>query len=136
MATVGLKIFNLLLTLVFLLFMVAQFNDPDPVFWVGIYGTVAAIAAFATFARFSIPLILITLGASLGVSLYLMPSLFELLVYHHPVELMNRMAADRPYIEEAREALGLLISVIALTYFHALAKRKDLAKVRAPKLQT
>ncbi len=120
----GIRIVNLMLTLVFLLFMAAQFNDPDPVFWAGIYGTVAVIAAFATFAKFSIPLILITLGASLGVMLYLMPSVFELLVHHHPGELMNRMAADKPYIEEAREALGLLVSVIALIYFHTLAKRR------------
>lgn len=128
MATVGVRIVNLVLTLVFLLFMVAQLNDPDPLYWVAIYGVIAGISGFATFGRFHTPFILIALGASLGVMLYLIPSLFELLLHHHPAELLNRMAADKPYIEEARESLGLLISVIALTYFHTLARRNDQAQ--------
>lgn len=117
------KIVNLTLMLLFLLFMVVQFNDPDPWFWVLLYAAVTVVAALASFGKFYIPLILIVLGASSGVSLYLMPSVFELFLQHDPADLVNRMSADRPYIEEARESLGLFFATLALIYFYALARR-------------
>lgn len=117
------RIVNAVLAVLFLLSMAVQFNDPDPAFWVVVYGAVAAIAAFAVFAKFYIPLIVIAFVICLGGSLYLMPSLFALFVHHSPSDLMDKMAPDRPYIEEARESLGLLIAAVALAYIFILARR-------------
>lgn len=116
------RIVNAVLAVLFLLSMAVQFNDPDPVFWVATYGSVAVIAGFAVFAKFYVPLIVITFVICLGGSLYLMPSVIELFLHHHPSDLINRMSADKPYIEGARESLGLLISAVALTYFFVLAR--------------
>ncbi|MFQ6024426.1 MAG: transmembrane 220 family protein, partial [Acidiferrobacterales bacterium] len=103
------RIVNIGLTLLFLLAMAVQFNDPDPVLWAAIYGCVAVISGFAVFARFYIPLIVIAFAICLGGSLYLMPSVFELFLNHDPGELISGMSPDRPYVEEARESLGLLV---------------------------
>ena len=123
MRAMTVKIVNLVLMLLFLLCMAVQFNDPDPWFWVLLYGAVTAIAALAIFGRFYIPLILIVLGASSGVSLYLMPSVLELFFQHDPSALVERMSADKPYIEESRESLGSFFAALALVYFYVLARR-------------
>ena len=39
------KIFNLFLTLLFALFAIVQLNDPDPGFWIFLYGTTALYSA-------------------------------------------------------------------------------------------
>jgi hypothetical protein len=116
-----LRVVNIILTLWFLLSAAVQFNDPDPLRWVAIYGTTTLIAGLAVFMRFYVPLIVVTLAVCLVWSLYLMPSVFELFLHHEPRELLSGMSADRPYVEEARESLGLLIAAAALIYFLVLA---------------
>lgn len=115
---------NIALTLWFLLNAAVQLNDPDPLPWIAIYGTVAVIAGLAAFTRFYLPLIAITLAVCLGGSLYLLPSVPELVLHHEPGELITGMSPDRPYVEEARESLGLLIASAALIYFLVLAIRQ------------
>jgi hypothetical protein len=115
---------NVVLTLWFLLNAAVQFNDPDPLLWIAIYGTVAMIAGLAVFTRFYLPLIAVVLAVCLGGSLYLLPSVFELFLHHEPGELVSGMSPDKPYVEEARESLGLLIATAALVYFLVLAIRQ------------
>lgn len=115
---------NIVLTLWFLLNAVLQFNDPDPLLWIAVYGTVAIIAGLAVFRQFYLPLITVTLVVCLAGSLYLLPSVFELFLHHEPGELLSGMSPDRPYVEEARESLGLLIATAALAYLLVLAMRQ------------
>jgi hypothetical protein len=119
----ALRIINIVLTIWFVLNMVVQFNDPDPLFWVLVYGGVAIIAAFAVFGKFNVPVIVIAFVVCLGGSLYLMPSVIELFLHHDAGELITGMSPDRPYVEEARESLGLLIGAAALVYFFVLARK-------------
>lgn len=120
-----LRVLNIVLTLWFLLSAAVQFNDPDALRWIAIYGATALIAGLAVFMRFYVPLIVVTLAVCLAWSLYLMPSVLQLFLHHEPSQLLNGMSPDRPYVEEARESLGLLIAAAALIYLLALAvKRK------------
>lgn len=119
-----LRAINVALTLWFLLNAAVQFNDPDPLRWVAIYCATTLIAGLAVFMRFYVPLIVFTLVVCLAWSLYLMPSVFELFLRHEPRELLSGMSPDRPYVEEARESLGLLIAATALLYFLVLALRQ------------
>lgn len=123
-AVMILRIVNIVVTLWFLSNAAVQFNDPDPLLWVAIYGTVAIIAGLAVFTRFYLPLIAVTLAVCLGGSLYLLPSVLELFLHHEPGDLISGMSPDRPYVEEARESLGLLIAAAALVYFLVLAIRQ------------
>ncbi|MFQ5995613.1 MAG: transmembrane 220 family protein [Acidiferrobacterales bacterium] len=120
---IAIRVVNIGLTLLFVLAMAVQFNDPDPLLWVTIYGLVVVVAGLAVFSKYYIPLILILLVICAAGSLYLMPSVFELFARHDAGDIMAKMAPDRPYIEEARESLGLLIAAIALAYFYVLARK-------------
>ncbi|MFQ5757122.1 MAG: transmembrane 220 family protein [Acidiferrobacterales bacterium] len=119
---------NIILTLVFVLMMAVQFNDPDPVLWVSIYGLVAVVAGLAVFAKHYRPLIVTALVICASGSAYLMPSVFELFANHDVGDIVTKMSPDRPYIEEARESLGLLIAAVALVYFYGLARRSRRAR--------
>ena len=45
------KVINIILTLLFILFAAVQLNDPDPWLWVAIYGLVAGVSGFAIFQK-------------------------------------------------------------------------------------
>ena len=114
---------SLILMVLFILIAAVQFNDPDPLRWIAVYAGVAVIAGLAALGRYWRPLIGIWLVLCLGWSLYLMPGVFELFMNHSAGDLFTGMSSDRPYVEEAREALGLLIGSAALVYFLVLAGR-------------
>lgn len=115
------KIINTLLTLIFILFASFQFNDPDPVIWITLYGYVAAMSAMAVFKKYSLPLLAIGIVVFSVYCIYLSPSIFKWISSGE--SLMNRMSGDKSYIEESREAFGLLIGLITLV-FHLIVRNK------------
>ena len=50
------KIFNYIFVLLFLSFAALQYNDPDPIVWIAIYGAMAYVCFRATRGKLSIPL--------------------------------------------------------------------------------
>ncbi|MEE9355299.1 MAG: transmembrane 220 family protein [Methylococcaceae bacterium] len=110
------KILNYILAFIFVLFALVQYNDPDPWFWIPVYGSVAAIAFFTAQHHFyKIPMA-ITLVICLIGSIYFFPGVVELFSEHEAGDLANKMKADQTYIEEARESLGLLMAVASLAF--------------------
>ena len=110
------KTLDYLLAVIFILFAAVQYNDPDPWFWIPVYTAVAALSYLAAQQRFyTIPL-LVTLAICLAGSAYYFSGVLELFLEHEAVELANTMKANKPYIEEARESLGLLIAAGALAF--------------------
>ncbi len=117
------KVFCMLLAGVFAVAAVVQLNDPDPVVWFLLYGLVAAVFAMAAWQRFSVAFIWgVGLACAAGFVL-LAPSTVELLTQHGPSQLAGPMSPNQPYIEEARESLGMLLCVAALVYAHWLARK-------------
>lgn len=47
------KILNLILTILFILFAAVQYNDPDPIHWMALYLFVAAVCGFAAFGKYN-----------------------------------------------------------------------------------
>jgi len=119
------RILNLALAALFAASAAAQLNDPDPLLWVPVYGAVAALCAGAAWARFQFPATVALLAVCLGGALYLMPSAWHLLAQEGPRGLAAPMSAQRPHVEEAREALGLLLAAAALGHLLALARRRQ-----------
>ncbi|MDN5200415.1 transmembrane 220 family protein [Fulvivirgaceae bacterium BMA10] len=117
------KIANIILAVIFVLFAVVQLNDPDPLLWVAIYGLVALISAFAALKKFNTTVILISMALCLLGSVYYFPGLIELFQEHEVADLTRKMKADKPFIEESRESLGLLIAFLALAFHYYQAKR-------------
>ncbi len=110
------KIINWILCIVFLLFTYLQFNDPDPLIWVMVYGTVAVFFAASNF---------ITIPKIVFYTLILGLILFSIMHFDFfttwlksddKSELVGDMVYEKPYIEGAREFMGLLIAIGALIY--------------------
>ncbi len=116
------KIINIILTILFVLFAFFQFNDPDSFSWIILYGYVALISGMAIFGRYNLALILPGIAIFAVYFVYLLPSVFEFLGSGE--DLMNRMDEGKMFIEQTREAGGLLIALLVLV-FHLLVRKKN-----------
>ncbi|MDF9800615.1 hypothetical protein OKW21_005878 [Catalinimonas alkaloidigena] len=115
------KIINIVLTILFALFAFFQLNDPDSLSWIVLYIYLGVISGMAIFGKYNMALILPGLAIFVVYFIYLLPSVFEFLTSGE--NLMNRMDAEKMYIEQTREAGGLLIGILALA-FHLLTRKK------------
>ena len=96
---------NGFLCVVLTLFAIVQYNDPDALLWILIYGIPAAWAGVVAFRpdalptnRLTIVAFLVCLAAAVAGSLYMWPSL--------PENWID--------VEEEREGLGLIITTVGL----------------------
>lgn len=111
------KTTNIILAVLFILFAVVQFNDPDPLKWVGFYGLVGAIAIFAALGQFRRWVILAGLAIFIYEFVLLIPDFMNWLNMGAPT-ITGKMKADKPHIELTREFFGLLICIGALVFFY------------------
>jgi len=115
------KIINIAIAVLFALFAFFQLNDPDGFTWVILYAYVAAMAVIAVFGRYNLALLFPGLAIFALYFIYLIPSVIEFITSGE--DLLNRMAPDKLYIEQTREAGGLLIGLLALIYLIAARKK-------------
>ena len=118
------KITNGFLAAMFLLFAALQYNDPDPGLWMLVYGAMCVACVAAIFNRFSFPLMTVMAGGYLILSALHVDGMLQWLKSPNRKMLFDDVAKMQyPYIEEAREFLGLLICLIALLYLFYLQKK-------------
>ena len=122
----SMKYIKLILGIVFLSLAVLQLNDPDPMLWIFIYGVVAFLFIVGAFQRLSRELLIACVIGLISYSLFYLPGLFEWVNEGQSHELVESMKAEKSYIEESREFLGLLIAVAGLIFL--LFKRKPSLK--------
>jgi len=91
-----------------------QVNDPDPWRWVAMYASLGVVAWLAAAWRVQRVLVATALLVATAWSASLWPSVFELFLHHPASDLFTGMSPDRPYVERAREALGLSIGILAM----------------------
>lgn len=109
------KILNLLLAVVFLLFAFVQVNDPDPVVWILIYGLMAVACVMAAFQRYYPLAHVVLLVVYIAYSFVSVDGVIEWLQSDDKSMLFDDIAKMQyPYIEESREFLGLMICVVVL----------------------
>ena len=116
------RYFNLLLSALFLASAAVQLNDPDPIFWVALYGGVAIVCAFAAFNRYHVWLIILGLAVSAFELFRLAPGFMSWISSGAP-SIISTMQAETPYIEIVREFLGVLVCFVVLL-FHYIRGRK------------
>jgi predicted membrane channel-forming protein YqfA (hemolysin III family) len=106
---------NLLLAAMFLVFASLQLNDPDPITWILIYGTMAVVCVMAAF-RYYIRWLMIVQFVCYGIyAIILIPAIRTWLDSPDRSLLFDDLAKMQfPYIEESREFLGLLICITVL----------------------
>lgn len=125
------KALNLILAALFILFAFVQINDPDPVLWILIYGLMAVACILAAFGYYYPKVIAALLMLYLVYSSFIIPGVFEWLASEDRSLLFDDIAKmQHPYIEEAREFLGLLVSMLVLI-MHLVTWRS-----RSPKTAT
>lgn len=112
------KTIHFILAMLFTIFAAVQYNDPDPLLWTLIYGSVAIIAAVKLYMKHvNFKPFITTIIVLLGVyALVLIPGFIEFIQKPNKEELFGSMIYNKPWIEETREFLGLLMAIASLFY--------------------
>ena len=104
------RVIDLLLAAVLVGCAAVQYNDPDPLLWIALYGAGALLLVLAAAGWRRRWAVLVVLAAYAAVGATLLPGFADWLLHHPGSDLIAPMAADRPHIEESREFVGLLIA--------------------------
>ncbi len=112
------KFFNIFFCVVFILFAVVQYNDPDPYLWIPIYlypallcylkvvqKPISKMAYWAGFLLF---------GAYAIYKMFDTNGIIDWIKFHNASSIATTMKAEKPWIEESREFFGLVIILIVL----------------------
>jgi hypothetical protein len=119
------KAVNLLLALMFVVFAYLQINDPDPIVWILIYGSMAVICVLAAFRITPRIIMGVMLLAFIGYSFVFFDGVKEWFGQPDKSVLFDDvLKMQYPYIEESREFLGLMICVTVLAIHLLLSLRK------------
>ncbi len=94
-----------------------QLNDPDPWMWMVLYGCSAVVATVALLGRKLRPIVWVGVMACLVGLVLTAPGFFRYLTQHFGETLLQEMSADRMYIEETREFLGMAIAGAAMAWY-------------------
>jgi len=122
------RIVNFILAIMFLLFAFVQINDPDPIIWILIYGAMAVLCIMAIFEFYPTKFTIGLLVLYVLYSIVYIPGVLEWLRQENKTMLFDDVAKMQyPYIEEAREFLGLLICIIVLIVFVIRARRRKIS---------
>ena len=117
------KLLHAFLTVLFITFALLQLNDPDPVLWVIAYSYIALLSLIASLGRhFLVPIIVGTVGC-LAWAAVLLPGVISWLQNGAATEVFSSMTASKPYIEQTREFMGLLI-ILGTLVMHFFLWRK------------
>ncbi|MGB3618625.1 MAG: transmembrane 220 family protein [Catalinimonas sp.] len=108
------KIVDGLLTVLFTLFAAWQWNDPDGLFWIGVYSFVAVAGVLTALRRAPRRLLQVALPALTVGAVYLLPNVRQWV--NSGDDLITGMSADRMYVERSRECLGLLPAAAFFIY--------------------
>ena len=111
------KIINIILAVLFILFAIVQYNDPDPYRWIAFYGLVGLVSIFAIFGQYRRWVILAGLAIFIIEFVRLMPEFINWINMGAP-KITGTMKTEEPHIELTREFLGLLICILALGYHY------------------
>ena len=112
------KIFNVILAIMFLGFALLQINDPDPAVWILIYGAMTVVCSMAAYKYYVRPVMLVQAIAYIIYAVILSPGVMDWFRSPDRSLLFDDLAKMQfPYIEEAREFLGLAICLTVLGFY-------------------
>jgi hypothetical protein len=94
-----------------------QFNDPDPIYWVAVYGGAALVALSKALGRYSEFWAAIVIGGVVAGLIYAVPGVLNFIDFGSFEELTGKMTSSKPYIESTREFGGLLIVLFVLASY-------------------
>lgn len=110
------KWISLLFTMLFASMTLVQYNDPDPLSWMVIYGTMTFLTGWHFFrspSRLTIVLFSITGIAALGWCGYLFSAFQDFLLNQPLSRLYEDVKMTEPGVESAREFIGLTFVLVS-----------------------
>ena len=115
------RIVNALMALVFLMAVVVQYNDPDPLRWMAIYGAACVVSVMAMLQRRVRPAVPLIIGAvALAWSVSIIFGGPGGANYLHMFDAWEMQSVN---VEQAREATGLLIVMAWMVVLALRGKR-------------
>lgn len=104
------KLLSFFSALLFLAFSGVQLNDPDGIYWFLGYLILAILAVANGLGKVKPVINLVALVALVAGAMSYAPGFYEFLTNEDGIAFSQGMQNDFPYIEEAREFGGLVIS--------------------------
>jgi len=117
------KIIALILALFFLAFAGFQYNDADAIVWVVFYSNIALLCFMAFLGKFYKWWSVVSLVVYGIYFLTLTPFIYTFFTENFADNWNHGMSFEKAYIEKTREAGGLLIALLALTFLHFASKK-------------
>lgn len=105
------KITYWVLSVVFALFALVQYNDPDPIQWILLYAGVAVHFGMAASGKMYRPAVWLWLAAAAIWAATLLPDFINWIRMGEP-SIVDTMKAEQPWIELTREFLGLVLAAL------------------------
>lgn len=106
------KIVFWVIAVLFAAFALVQYNDPDPLIWMLVYGVVVVLYVLAALEKSHRRMALGVFVATLGWALTYVPAFWDWIQMGTP-SIVETMKAEKPYVELTREFLGLLLAAAA-----------------------
>ena len=111
--------------LVFVAMAMLQINDPDPHLWLTAYLVIGMIPAATAFS-FRLPVVFgVAAGMVIAGLLVSLPGFFDFLESGDYASVGGEMSAEKPYIEPAREFLGIFIGALCLVCYRHRHRPSD-----------
>jgi len=111
------KLVHTVIALMFMAMAIVQLNDPDPIFWVAVYMAVAFVPVSKLLAYRSIAIFYVAVGMCLAGLLISAPGFIDYLSSQDFTAINGGMSEEKPYVESAREFLGMLIGAVCLMFY-------------------
>jgi hypothetical protein len=126
------RIVTILMGLLFLLAVAVQFNDPDPLQWMAIYGAAAVACALAVRGRLPGWLPVLVGAIAIAWAGTLLPNVWGRVRF---TDLFREIGMDSASIEEGRETVGLLIvaAYMFVVYFASSSRPGLQTRRRIPR---
>ena len=113
---------HLAVSVVFFLFALVQYNDPDFVVWLLVYLSVSGMALMAYFDQYFMRIYLCVFFVLFIWFITYIPHLVSW-IQDGWSNIAGSMKAESMYIELVRECFGLLLCLIAVAYYYMLSKK-------------
>lgn len=117
------KYFAYIFSILFVVFAVLQYNDPDPYLWIPIYLSAAWLSWQVSKGKYQMPLLIgFALAYLVGAFYYFPPSIST---WIHAEEQAKSLQMKMPFVEEARESMGLMICFVVMLVYVFAGRRKQ-----------
>ena len=114
---VAMKVLDLIFAILLGLSVALQLNDPDPIYWVAVYGLATLVPVLSLIDKRSLFAAALALGMIFAGLIDSAPGFVDYLDSGNYASITGSMRGAPRYVEYAREFLGLLLAGAAMIWY-------------------